>query len=168
MKTSLKKVGLIGAGIVALFAAGLAIAQPASAPLVTSINATDAFLDIPNGYASPTNYYASATQLRGWLLGGNVIRSTEKPTLTGCITGGGTITGSDNAFYITGGSTASTSCVATFTTAYNARPICAVSSETAPGTTTPSYAVSTTAVTITQASGSSNVYDVVCQAQPGG
>ena len=79
-----------------------------------------------------------------------------------------TIAGTDSAFVLTGGSTASTSCVATFPTAYLTRPVCTVASETAPGTTTPSYAVSTTAVTITQASGSSNVYDVVCVAQPGG
>lgn len=137
-------------------------------PTLTAIGSTDLFQDIPNGQPYPTNYYVSSLQLRGWITGGNVVRSTEKPVLTGCITGGGTITGSDSAFYITGGSTASTTCTATFTTAYSARPICAVSSETAPGTTTPSYTVSTTAVVITQASNSSEVYDVVCQSQPNG
>lgn len=164
----------IFANLAALVAASALASAPALAlaqvtpPQVTAINSGDLFQDIPNGFVYPTNVYASALQIRGWIQGGNVIRAMEKPALTGCVTGGGTITGSDSSFYITGGSTASTSCVATFTTAYNARPICTVSSETAPGTTTPSYTVSTTAVTITQASGSSNVYDVVCQSQPTG
>ena len=158
---------LIGA-LAAVAIAGAAVAQITTAPLVASINSTDAFQDIPNGNVASTNVYASAAQLRGWLLGGNVIRSTEKPVLTGCITGGGTIAGSDNAFILTGGSTASTSCVATFTTAYLSTPVCSVTSQTAYGTTTASYTVSTTAVTITQASGSSNIYDVICQSQPGG
>lgn len=157
-------VGLVGVASVGM----LAHAQPVSAPIVSGINDTDAFQDIPYGYATTTNVYATLKQLRGSILGGNVIRSNEKPVLTSCITGGGTIAGSDNAFILTGGSTASTSCVATFTTAYTSTPICTVASQTAPGTTTPSFAVSTTAVTITQASGSSNVYDVICQSQPGG
>jgi hypothetical protein len=145
----------------------LAIAQ-ITLPLVTAINPGDLFQDIPNGNPYPTNYYASGTQLRGFLLGGNVVRSAEKPVLTGCITGGGTIVGNDSAFILTGGSTASTSCVATFTTAWVSTPICSVTSQTAPATSTPSYTVSTTAVTITQASGSSNVYDVICVGQAGG
>lgn len=161
----LNKIGLITAA--AFTFGGIANAQ-VTLPTVSTISSGDLFQDIQNGQPLATNFYATAAQLRGWILGGNVIRSTEKPVLTGCITGGGTITGTDNAFFLTGGSTASTSCVATFPTAYNARPICTVSSETAPGTTTPSYTVSTTAVTITQASGSSNVYDIACQAQVGG
>lgn len=165
MKLTFKNIGI---GLIALLIAGVALAQIPSIPKVTVINAGDLFQDIPNGYPAPGNVYASAAQLQGYLLGGNIIRSAEKPVLTACITGGGTIAGTDTAFVLTGGSTASTSCVATFTTAWVTRPVCTVSSETAPGTTTPSYAVSTTAVTITQASGSSNVYDVICMAQPGG
>lgn len=164
---SFTKIGLISAAFATIALSGAAVAQTVL-PYVQSINSTDAFSDLQNGQVMFTNVYATAGNLRGWILGGNIIRSAEKPVLTACITGGGTITGTDNAFYITGGSTSSTSCVATFATAYNARPICTVSSETAPGTTTPSYAVSTTAVTITQASGGSNVYDVVCVAQAGG
>lgn len=166
MKLKNKIIAGFAAGALVL-GGGLAVAQVVL-PQVTAINSGDLFQDIPNGFPQATNIYASAAQLRGWLLGGNVIRSTEKPVLTGCITGGGTIAGSDNAFILTGGSTASTSCIATFTTAYLSTPVCSVSSQTAYGTTTASYAVSTTAVTITQASGSSNVYDVICQAQPGG
>ena len=164
----LKHFGLVGASLALFGCAALPAIAQVTLPTVTSISSGDLFQDIPNGQTAPTNYYASGLQLRGWLQGGNVIRSQEKPVLTGCITGGGTVTGSDNAFYITGGSTASTSCVATFPTAYAARPICNVTSETAYGTTTASYSVSTTAVTITQASGSSNVYDVTCSSQPGG
>lgn len=156
------------------FSAALAVGAPAwaqpaiVAPQVAQVLPGDLFQDLPNGVIYGTNYYVSAAKLQGWLLGGNIIRSTEKPVLTACITGGGTIAGADNAFVLTGGSTASTSCVATFPTAYVTRPVCSVTSETAYGTTTASYAVSTTAITITQASGSSNVYDVICMAQPGG
>ncbi|MES1986353.1 MAG: hypothetical protein V4461_15535 [Pseudomonadota bacterium] len=164
MKSSFKKFGLALGG---LLIAGIAIAQITTAPLVTSINSGDAFLDIPNGQTRTTTVYASAAQLQAWILGGNSTR-TGKPVLTSCITGGGTIAGTDNAFVLTGGSTASTSCVATFSQAYLTRPVCTVSSETAYATTTPSFAVSTTAVTITQASNSSEVYDVICMAQPGG
>lgn len=156
-------------GLAALFlGAGLAFAQIVTAPLVASITAADAFLDIPGGNAASTTYYASAKQLQGFILGGNVVRSAEKPVLTACVTSGGTIAGTDSAFILTGGSSASTSCVATFPTAYVTAPVCSVTSQTAYGTTTPSYTVSTTAVTITQASESSEVYDVICVAQPGG
>jgi hypothetical protein len=164
MKFTFKRIGL-SLALVALSAA--ALAQIVTAPLVSSINPTDAFQDIPNGVPATTNVYASASQLQAWFLGGNSTR-TGKPVLTSCITGGGTIAGTDNAFVLTGGSTASTTCTATFSQAYNTRPVCSVSSQTAPGTTTPSFTVSTTALVITQASGSSNVYDVICMAQPGG
>jgi hypothetical protein len=157
---------LAAAALLALSAP--ALAQPVQAPIVSAINPTDAFLDQPNGYGTTTDVFATAKQLQGFVLGGNVVRSAEKPVLTGCITGGGTIAGSDNAFILTGGSSASTSCVATFPTAYVSTPVCSVTSQTAYATTTPSYTVSTTAVTITQSSQSSEVYDVICVAQPGG
>lgn len=144
-----------------------AFAQPVTPPQVTTVNAGDLFQDIPNGISGPTNVYASGTQLRSFAFGGSASHSGV-PVLTSCITGGGTIKGTDYAFILTGGSTASTSCVATFATAFVATPICTVVSQTAYATTTPSYTVSTTAVTITQASQSSEVYDVICVAQPGG
>jgi hypothetical protein len=145
----------------------LALAQ-VTLPTVATINQADLFQDIPYGQPGPTNYYATGLQMRGYILGGNVVRTSEKPTLTSCVAGGGTIVGTDAAFILTGGSSASTTCTATFTTAWAATPICVVSSQTAPGTTTPSFTVSTSAVVITQASGSSNVYDVQCIGQPGG
>ncbi len=136
-------------------------------PQVQSSNLTDLFQDIPQGIPSAQSVYISLTNLRSAILG-SAISHNGTPTLTSCVTGSGTIVGTDYAFILTGGSTASTSCVATFAVAYATTPVCIVASQTAPGTTTPSYTVSTTAVTITQASNSSEVYDVVCIAQPGG
>ena len=166
MKLNRKTLIAAALGIVAL--GGIALAQIVTLPTVSTIYATDLFQDISTGVPRQTNVYASALQLQGWILGGNIVRSSEKPVLTGCITGGGTIAGSDSAFILTGGTTASTSCIATFPTAYVSTPVCSVTSQTAYGTTTPSYTVSTTAVTITQASLSSEVYNVICVAQPGG
>lgn len=160
--------GLFGLSVVGGIAASVAWAQPTTVPLIATLNPTDAFQDIPLSTVASTNVYATAKQLTAFAFGGNVIRETEKPTLTSCSTTGGTIVGSDDAFILTGGSSASTTCTATFTTAYVNTPICTVASQTAPGTTTPSYTVSTTAVVITQASQSSEVYDVICKSQPGG
>lgn len=150
-----------------LLGTSIATAQTIPVPKVTAINPTDLIQNIPFGNVHVGNVYMTAAQLQAFILGGSASR-TGTPVLTACITGGGTIAGTDNAFILTGGSTASTSCVATFALAYNKAPVCSVSSQTAPGTTTPSFAVSTTAVTITQASNSSEVYDVICIAQPGG
>lgn len=158
-------------GIAAIAAVGLAlrpsIAQTISLPYVTTINDADAFNDIVNGQPNVSSVYTTGKVLRAYIFGGASLH-TGVPVLTSCITGGGTIVGTDYSFLLTGGSTASTSCVATFAVAFNKTPNCVVSSQTAPGTTTPSYTVSTTAVTITQASNSSELYNVMCVAQAGG
>lgn len=159
---------LLGIGAAALLAvAGVALAQSITLPYVTSIGDTDAFQDVVGGQPNAQSRYTTGTLLRAYIFGSQTLH-TGTPVLTSCITGSGTIVGTDYAFILTGGSTASTSCVATFAVAYTSTPVCTVSSQTAYGTTTASFAVSTTAVTITQASGSSNVYDVICVARPGG
>ena len=79
--------------------------------------------------------------------------------------GGSTLTANT---FLTGGTTATTSCVETFSVAFNSRPICSVTSQTAPATSTPSFTVATNAITITQASLSTAIYDVICVAQAGG
>ena len=157
---------LVGAVLAAAVVGGVAYAQ-VTLPYVQAINPTDAFQDIVTGFPTAGSVYATATQLRSWIFSGNSQRTTA-PVLTSCITGGGTIVGTDYAFILTGGSTSSTTCTATFSKAFVSIPVCSVTSQTAYGTTTPSYTVSTTAVTITQASEGSEVYDVICVAQPGG
>ena len=151
----------------ALGGAGAALAQFVTPATVTNLSDTDLIQDIPNGVSASTNVYATGKVLRSYIFGSNTLH-TGKPALTVCSSGGGTIVGSDYAFILTGGTTASTSCVATFSVAFTSIPVCTVASQTAPATTTPSFAVSTTAVTITQARQASEVYDVICVAQPGG
>lgn len=168
----LKKYGFAAILAVLCGFSGAAFAQSVTLPAITTLSDTDAFQDVVNGQPNAQNQYATGKSLRGYIFGGGAYGTssihTGTPVLTSCITGGGTIVGTDYSFILTGGSTAATSCVATFSVAYNATPNCVVSSQTAPGTTTPSYAVSTTAVTITQASNSSEVYNVICVARNGG
>lgn len=158
-------IGALGAALLAV--AGVAIAQTITLPYVSIIGDTDAFQDVVGGQPNAQNKYTTGLLLRSYIFGSGTLH-TGVPVLTSCITGGGTVAGTDYAFILTGGSTASTTCTATFSVAFKTTPVCSATSQTAPGTTTPSYTVSTTAVTITQASGSSNVYDVICVAQAGG
>ena len=75
--STIRKFFLGTVAALALGGGGLAIAQIVSPTLVTSINSGDLFQDVPNGTSASTNVYASATQLRGWILGGNVLRVLE-------------------------------------------------------------------------------------------
>lgn len=168
MKTTLKTKLLVGlVGTMLLGGAGLALAQFVTPATVTNASDTDLVQDIPNGVSASTNVYVTGKVLRSYIFGSNTLH-TGVPALTSCITTGGTIVGSDYAFILTGGSSASTSCVATFSVAFNSIPVCSVTSQTAPATTTPAYTVTKTAVTITQSSQSSEIYDVTCVAQNGG
>ena len=154
---------LIGVGALA----GDAVAQLQQVTAVGTLNTTDFFPLVSQGASASVTSFASVKQLLQYVLGGGVSHAS-KPTLTGCVTTGGTIVGTDENFILTGGTTATTSCTATFSTAYASTPVCTVSSQTAYATTTPSYTVSTSAVVITQASLSQEVYNVICVAQPGG
>lgn len=164
---------LVLAGLAALLLGGIVYAQtpPArtvpSAPLVTSLSNTDDVQIVKGGAAGAGNVYASLLQLQAWVFGGDASRTgVTAPALTSCGTGSPTISGNDFAGTVTVG-TSATGCVITFNTAYSVAPTCVATSRTAPGTTTPAYTVSTTALTLTQASTSGNLWDYVCVAKKG-
>jgi hypothetical protein len=89
-----------------------------------------------------------------------VVTGGTGPTLTSCGTSP-TIAGSDTSGTVTMGTGAPTGCVITFGTAYSPAPHCVVTWRATP-LATQSYAVSTTAITLTQVATSSNVVDYVC------
>lgn len=89
-----------------------------------------------------------------------VVTGGTGPALTSCGTSP-TIAGSDTSGTVTMGTGAPTGCVITFGTAYSPAPHCVVTWRASP-LATQSYAVSTTAITLTQAATSSNVVDYVC------
>ena len=149
--------GIVGA--LALLAGGFAIAQTVPVPAPTSMTSSDRIQVIPQGIPQAGNVYATLTQLRAWLLGGNSAHSGV-PVLTSCGTSP-SITGTDLAFTITQGTTA-TGCIATFSTAFSAAPVCVAVNQTAPGTSTPAYTVSATAITLVTASTSGELWNVHC------
>jgi len=96
---------------------------------------------------------------------GNASVPGELPAVTG--TGSPTIAAgsTDHAGIVTAGSSA-TSVVITFATPYAAAPECNVDNQSQ--VTSFAYAVSTTAITITQTSTSGNIIDYDCTALAGG
>ncbi len=152
----------MAAGAVA-FAASVGIAVP----YVSSIVVTDAVQVIKGAVPSAQNTYASGLQLRNFVFGLNSQLGTTAPTLTSCGTGSPAVTGTNTAGTVTAG-TSATGCIITFATAYVTAPVCVVSSEVAPGTSTPAYSVTASAITLVQASQSGNKWDYICVAQPGG
>lgn len=150
--------GIIGA--FALLAGGFAIAQTVPVPAPTSMGANDRIQVIPNGTPQVGNVYATLTQMRAWLLGGNSLHSGV-PVLTSCGTGSPTVTGTDLAFTVTQGTT-TTGCVATFAQAFTATPVCVAVNQTAPGTSTPAYTVTATAITFVTASTSGEIWNAHC------
>lgn len=151
--------------------AGLAVAQITTAPLVPTVRPADAFLDIPNGQVSSTTQYASALQLRAFLLGQNSGQNAA-PTLTTTtsICGGSTAVltgGTGVSGQVAEGTTASTSCVITFPVAYVTAPECFVSLNNVADTAL-KCSTSTTALTVTQTSASSNVLNYLVLGLPGG
>jgi hypothetical protein len=162
----MKKTALISIiGAAALCSA--AIAQTIAIPYVQSISPTDLFQDIPLGNYAVGNKYVNALQLQAWLFGGNSARTgATAPALTSCGSTGAAISGNDYAGTVTVGGSASTSCIVTFNTAYIAAPTCVVTSRSQ--ITSFAYTVSTTAITVTQTSTASNLFDYVCVAKAGG
>ena len=157
--------GILGAvGLV--FAGGLAIAQ-VTLPYITSIAATDAFQVIKGGAPQAGNVYASFLQLQSSIFTGNSQHTATAPALTSCGSGSPAISGTDWAGTVTVG-TSATGCIVTFNTAYTGVPYCVVSSQVAPGTSTPAYSVSATAITWVQASGSGGKFDYICSGRQGG
>lgn len=92
--------------------------------------------------------------------------SGTAPALTSCGTSPA-ITGTDVAGVVTMGTATPTGCVITFNVAYQAAPTCVVNWLATP-LASQSYAVSATAITLTQTATSSNKAAYICAAQPGG
>lgn len=153
-------------GIALSFVACAAIAQVAL-PYVSSMNDTDAMQVITRGAPSAQSRYATITQLRSMIFGGNSELGTDAPTLSSCGSGSPSVSGTNFAGTVTTG-TSATGCVITFATAYAAAPYCVVTSRVAPATSTPAYSVSATAITLVQASQSGNKWDYICVAREGG
>lgn len=163
-----RKIALGAAALVAL--CGAALAQIVSPPQVASINGTDLFQDISRGVSTTTNYYATALQLRAFMLGQNSAQNAVPVLTTSGSTCGGssaTVSGTGVSGQVTEGSSASTSCVITFPVAYVTAPECFVSiNNVADGSL--KCATSTTALTVTQTSASSNVLNYLLVGVPGG
>lgn len=145
---------------IGLLAAGAVVAQTVPVPAPTSMGANDRIQVIPNGIPQVGNVYGTLTQLRAWLLGANSAHSGT-PVLTSCGTGSPAVTGTDLAFTVTQG-TGATGCIATFAQAFTATPVCVAVNQTAPGTSTPAYTVSATAVTLVTASTNGEIWNVHC------
>ncbi len=91
---------------------------------------------------------------------------TTAPALTSCGGGSPAIVGTDTAGKVTMGTTA-TGCVITFNVAYAAEPHCVVTWRATP-LASQSYAVSASAITLTQTSASGNVVNYICVGRSGG
>lgn len=164
MKTFKTRIlGLLAA--MGILGGGYAIAQ-VTLPNPVSMGVNDVVQVIPGAAPTAGNVYATLTQMRAWLLGGGSAHSGV-PVLTSCGTGSPAVVGSDFAFRVTTG-TSATGCVATFSSPFTSVPTCVAVNETAPGTSTPAYSVTATAVTLVQASGSGLIWDVICVARNGG
>jgi hypothetical protein len=165
MKTFKTRVLGALAAIGLITGAGLALAQ-VQIPTPQSMGVNDRIQVIPNGQPSAQSVYGNLTQLRAWLLGGASAHSGT-PALTSCGTGTPAISGTDSAGTVTAG-TSATGCVVTFASPYVGVPYCVVTSQVAPGTSTPAYSVTATAITLVQASQSGNKWDYICVARVGG
>lgn len=138
-------------GLILALSLGLAFAQSANQAMQVS--------------QDPTGTIGYDNVQGGIYLPGHLLSTTRKapvPVLTACITGGTpTLVGTDFQGTITGGTTASTSCVVTFGTAFQVAPNCNVSWKSGP-LAAMSWAVSTTALTITQTSNASSQIVYTC------
>lgn len=138
---------------------GLILALGLSLALAQSANQAMQVSQDPTGTIGYDNVQG------GIYLPGHLLSTTRKapvPVLTACITGGTpALVGTDFQGTITGGTTASTSCVVTFGTAFQVAPNCNVSWKSGP-LAAMSWAVSTTALTITQTSNASSQIVYTC------
>lgn len=91
---------------------------------------------------------------------------TAAPVATSCGTGPAVV-GTDSSGKVTMGTASPTGCVITFATAFATAPNCVVTWAATP-LASQSYAVSTSAITLTQTATSSNVAYWVCEANVGG
>lgn len=153
----MKKFAIIALIAAGLIGGGVALAQVIPVPLLTTITATDLFQDIPQGVPGTGSVYVTASKLAGFV---NSANYGAAPALTSCGTGSPAVTGNDIAGTITMG-TSATGCVLTFAVARNSAPNCLVTWEATP-LASQSYAVSTTALTLTQTSTSGNKAAYYC------
>ena len=109
---------------------------------------------------------ASCTVSGAWTFTAHVLAAGSAPALTSCGTSPA-ISGSDLAGTVTIGTGAPTGCVITFNVAYTSAPHCTVTWR-ATALLSQSYAVSNTAITLTQTATSSDVVDYICVAPSGG
>lgn len=161
----MKKLRYLMGALAALALVGIAYAQT-TIPIVSAMGLNDVIQVIRNQNPQAGNQYATHTLFKAWLLGGNSAHNGT-PVLTSCGGGSPAVVGTDNAFTITQGTTA-TGCVATFAQAFVTAPTCVAVNQTAPGTSTPAYTVSTTAITLVTASTSGEIWNVICVSKPGG
>lgn len=171
----MKKLLIGTAAIALLIGSGVAFAQTLNPtginlPYVQAINIGDAFQDVVNGNPLVGNVYATAAQLRSYILGQNSQHlATPTPTVSTSICGGSaaTVNGTDLSGQVTEGATASTSCVLTFATPFITAPECFVSLNNVADTAL-KCATSTTALTVTQTSASSHLMNYLVVGLPGG
>lgn len=157
--TKMKKFLFGALAALGLLGGGFAVAQ-VTLPNPASMGISDVVQVIPNAAPVGGNVYATLTQMRAWVLGGKSGHSGT-PAITSCGTGSPSIVGTDNAFVVTQG-TSATGCVLTFAAAFTVAPTCVATNQTAPGTSTPAYSVSTTAITLVTASTSGELWSVIC------
>ena len=170
----MKRISIIAA-ILCLFA-GIALAQTYPAKQVGQIYPTDLFQDISKGnWPVVVNQYVTALGLQSWVFGSNLGHgSVPVLTTSGSVCGSGSstaavIVGTDYAGTVTLGNAAATSCVLTFALAYNAAPSCTLSQQSgAAGVASFAWATTASAITVTQTSTASDVFNYLCVAQAGG
>ena len=97
---------------------------------------------------------------------GHVASSGAAPVLSSCGTSPA-VTGDDKDAVVTMGTGTPTGCVITFNAAYTSAPLCTVAWQATP-LASQSYAVSNTAITLTQTATSSNKVNYHCAAPAGG
>jgi hypothetical protein len=151
----------IGSGITAVGAGVLNVAATTAATSKT----TGSLINrggLGNSGALYTDSLISSTYMEA----GTKLRATgSAPALTSCGTSP-TIEGSDLSGTVTMGTGSPTGCVITFNAAYANAPRCSVTWRV--NIASMQYAVSTTAITLTQTGTSSNVVDYICTARSGG
>lgn len=96
---------------------------------------------------------------------GHIIASSTTPVLSACGTSP-TMLGSDAHGTVTTGATAG-GCVVTFQVAYSAAPACVVTPQTGSVVNTFSYAVSATAITVTEVGLGGGKFDYICRGVSG-
>jgi hypothetical protein len=119
------------------------------------------------GIIPPASILSQPQTVSGaWTFTAHVLAAGSAPALTSCGTSPA-ISGSDLAGTVTIGTGAPTGCVITFNAAYTSAPHCTVTWR-ATALLSQNYAVSNTAITLTQTATSSGVVDYICVASSGG